>query len=145
QGTSLAAIVVTGPAGAIEHARHGNVVGRLVPMLAIGAVVAAPLASALAQMLPHATLVRAFALFLLANAIATWLRAGRVAPAVAAQTSLEGGRNAGQPPPGSTSAIHLPSGSAPRAPALTQARPRAWRFRAPPGGRPQSPPAPASP
>src|SRR6185503_7104499 len=56
QGTSLAAIVVTGPAGAIEHAQHGNVVGRLVPVLAVGAILAAPAASALAQVLPHAVL-----------------------------------------------------------------------------------------
>ena len=75
QGTSLAAIVVTGPAGAIEHARHGNVVGRLVPILALGAIVGAPAAAWLAQLLPHAVLVRTFAIFLLANAVATWLRA----------------------------------------------------------------------
>jgi len=75
QGTSLAAIVVTAPAGAIEHARHGNVVGRLVPILAIGAILGAPLAAWLAQLLPHAVLVRAFALFLLVNAVATWVRA----------------------------------------------------------------------
>ncbi len=74
QGTSLAVILVTGPAGAIEHARHGNVVGRWVPILAIGAMVGAPLASWLAQLLPHELLVKAFAAFLLANAVAAWLR-----------------------------------------------------------------------
>ena len=84
QGTSLAAIVVTGPAGAVEHARHGNVVGRFVPVLAIGAILAAPFASWLAQLLPHHVLSRAFALFLLANAVATWLRADRSPQPVAA-------------------------------------------------------------
>jgi len=86
QGTSLAAIVVTAPAGAIEHARHGNVVGRMVPILALGAVLGAPAAAWLAQLLPHAVLVRTFALFLLANAIATWLRAEPRPTAVAAVT-----------------------------------------------------------
>src|SRR5262245_23954154 len=82
QGTSLAAIVVTGPAGAIEHARHGNVVGRMVPILALGGILGAPAAAWLAQLLPHAVLVRTFAIFLLANAVATWMRADpRPAPA----------------------------------------------------------------
>jgi uncharacterized membrane protein YfcA len=74
QGTSLAVILVSGPAGAVEHARHGNVVGALVPALAIGSLLGAPLASWVAQLLPHPILVRAFALFLLANATLTWLR-----------------------------------------------------------------------
>jgi uncharacterized membrane protein YfcA len=77
QGTSLAVILFTGPAGAFEHARHGNVLWRLVPVLAVGAVIAAPLASWLAQDLPHPTLVRTFALFLLANGAVTWFKAGR--------------------------------------------------------------------
>jgi uncharacterized membrane protein YfcA len=77
QGTSLAVILVTAPMGAFEHLRHGNVVVRLVPWMAVGAVVGAPLASSLALALPHETLVRAFALFLLANAVHTWWRAGR--------------------------------------------------------------------
>jgi hypothetical protein len=77
QGTSLAIIVVTGPAGAIEHSRHGNVVWALVPWLAVGAAVGAPVSSWLAQMVPHAMLVRIFALFLLANAASTWFRRGR--------------------------------------------------------------------
>jgi len=80
QGTSLAIIVVTGPAGAIEHSRHGNVTWALVPWLAAGAAVGAPIASWLAQAVPHATLVRIFALFLLANSIATWLRASPKRP-----------------------------------------------------------------
>jgi uncharacterized protein len=74
QGTSLAVILVSGPAGAIEHARHGNVVGGLVPWLAIGSLVGAPLASWMAQLLPHVTLVRSFAVFLLLNAILTWFK-----------------------------------------------------------------------
>lgn len=77
QGTSLAIILVTAPAGALEHARHGNVVWRMVPVLAAGAFVGAPLASWGAQLLPHVLLVRAFAIFLIANAVATWVRAGR--------------------------------------------------------------------
>jgi len=74
QGTSLAVMVVTAPTAAFEHSRHGNVVWRLVPMLAIGAALGSPLASWLAQRLPHAMLVRGFALFLLATAIHVWLR-----------------------------------------------------------------------
>lgn len=74
QGTSLAVIMVTGPAAAIEHARHGNVVWRMVPILALGAVLGAPLASWAAQDLPHAILVRTFAVFLLVNAVHTWIR-----------------------------------------------------------------------
>src|SRR5262249_40252543 len=45
QGTSLAVMLVTAPAAAIEHGRHGNVVWRLVPMLALGAALGAPLSS----------------------------------------------------------------------------------------------------
>lgn len=77
QGTSLAVILVTAPAGAVEHARHGNVVGELVPALAIGAAVGGPLAAWLAQGLPHAALARGFALFMLANAVWTWIKADR--------------------------------------------------------------------
>lgn len=77
QGTSLAVIMVSGPAGAIEHARHGHVVGSLVPMLAIGSLLGAPLASWVAQLLPHAVLVRSFAVFLLINAVLTWVRPPR--------------------------------------------------------------------
>jgi len=74
QGTSLAIILVTGPAGAIVHHRHGNVVWALVPLLAIGAAIGAPLASFLAQMLPHEALARVFALFLLFNGLYAWFR-----------------------------------------------------------------------
>ena len=77
QGTSLAMMLLTAPAGAVEHARHGNVVGRLVPGLAIGTVIGAPLASWLAQYVPHALLTRGFALFLIVNGVLTWLRASR--------------------------------------------------------------------
>ena len=77
QGTSLALILVTAPVGAIEHHRHGNVVGRLVPWLALGALTGAPLASALALRTPQAVLARGFALFLLANAVHSWIRAAR--------------------------------------------------------------------
>jgi uncharacterized membrane protein YfcA len=77
QGTSLALILVTAPVGAIEHHRHGNLVGRLVPWLSLGALAGAPLASALALRLPQSVLARGFAVFLLANAALTWFRAAR--------------------------------------------------------------------
>lgn len=92
QGTSLAIIVATGPAGAIEHAKHGNVVMRLVPMLALGAILGAPVASWVAQLLPHALLVRFFALFLLANSAATWLRNDRKASATPTPAATAVGR-----------------------------------------------------
>lgn len=76
QGTSLAVILVTAPAGAIEHHRHGNVRLALVPALAVGAAVGGPAAAWLAQGLPQAALARAFALFLLANAVHLWVRSG---------------------------------------------------------------------
>ena len=74
QGTSLAIILVSGPAAAIEHARHGNVVGNLVPMLAAGSLLGAPLASWVAQLMPHVVLVRGFAVFLLVTAVLTWMK-----------------------------------------------------------------------
>jgi uncharacterized membrane protein YfcA len=80
QGTSLAVILITAPAGAIEHARHGNLVWRLVPMLAVGASLGAIAASWWVQSLPHALLARAFAVFLLATAAATGLKAWRPTP-----------------------------------------------------------------
>ena len=67
QGTSLALILVTAPFGALEHDRHGNVARPLLPGLALGALVGAPLASLAAQRLPQAALARGFALFLIAN------------------------------------------------------------------------------
>jgi hypothetical protein len=77
QGTSLAVILVTAPAGTIEHVRHGNVVLRGVPALALGAMVGAPLSSWVAQLLSHEILVRSFAIFLFANAVYAWRRATR--------------------------------------------------------------------
>ena len=74
QGTSLAVILVTAPAGAFEHARHGNLVGRLIPGLVLGAAIGGPLAAWFAQGLPHELAVRVFAAFLLANAVYAWLR-----------------------------------------------------------------------
>lgn len=68
QGTSLALILVTAPFGALEHHRRGNVATRLIPGLALGALVGAPLASLAAQRLPQQGLARGFAVFLLANA-----------------------------------------------------------------------------
>jgi uncharacterized membrane protein YfcA len=76
QGTSLAVILVVAPAGALEHARHGNVVGRIVPPLAIGAALGSPIAAWLAQGLDRALLTRAFAVFLVLTAFMSWRRAG---------------------------------------------------------------------
>ena len=76
QGTSLAVILITAPAGAIEHSRLGNVAWKLVPALAIGAALGAPLASWMALRLPHEILVRTFAVFLLVGAAVFWVRAG---------------------------------------------------------------------
>ena len=87
QGTSLAIMLATAPSAAIEHSRHGNVMWRLVPMLAIGAALGAPLASWFAQGLPHAWLVRGFALFILATAIHTWTRTGAAGDPAAVATS----------------------------------------------------------
>ncbi|MEO5988883.1 MAG: sulfite exporter TauE/SafE family protein [Candidatus Eisenbacteria bacterium] len=78
QGTSLALMLVTAPAGAFEHHRLGNVALGLLPMLGLGALLGAPLASQLAIHLPHAVLVRCFAVFLLATALQTWIRSARV-------------------------------------------------------------------
>ncbi len=75
QGTSLAVILATAPAGAFEHHRHGNLVLRLVPWLAAGAAAGGLLASRFVQDLPQSLLARAFALFLLANVVQLWLRA----------------------------------------------------------------------
>jgi uncharacterized membrane protein YfcA len=84
QGTSLAIITAAAPAGALEHSRHGNVVWRWVPWMAAGAAAGGPLASWGVQWLPHALLVRAFALFLLANALRTWMRTRAPRPVAAA-------------------------------------------------------------
>jgi uncharacterized membrane protein YfcA len=80
QGTSLAIILVTGPAGAVEHARHGNVVRRAVLPLAIGAAIGAPISSWLANHLPNAVLVRCFAVFLIVTGVFSWVRAGGPRP-----------------------------------------------------------------
>ena len=69
QGTSLALILGSAPFGAVEHARLGNVVHRLLPGLMVGALLGTPLASWAAQRLPQATLARGFAIFLIANAL----------------------------------------------------------------------------
>ncbi len=79
QGTSLAVILVTAPVGAIEHARHGNLVWRMVPALAAGAAIGAVAAAWWVQGLPNALLARGFAVFLLATAAVTGLRAARAA------------------------------------------------------------------
>jgi len=77
QGTSLALILFAAPAGAIEHARHGNVVGKIAVWLAAGALVGGLVASKLVQTAPGPLLTRGFALFLIANAIPIAFRALR--------------------------------------------------------------------
>jgi len=74
QGTSLAVILMTAPAGAVEHHRQGNVAWGLAPWLAAGAALGAPLAAALANRLPYEWLTRAFALFLVATSLQIGLR-----------------------------------------------------------------------
>src|SRR5262249_55311170 len=69
QGTSLALILGSAPFGAWEHSRLGNVEKHLLPGLMLGALVGSPLASYVAQRLPQGTLARAFAIFLIANAL----------------------------------------------------------------------------
>jgi hypothetical protein len=64
------------PAGAIGHHRHGNLVLRLVPWLALGAAAGSPLAWHLANRLSKSLLARGFAVFLLASAVQLWLRSG---------------------------------------------------------------------
>lgn len=78
QGTSLALMLVTAPAGAYEHHKLGNVVLGLLPLLGLGAMVGAPLASQMAMHLPQAVLARCFAVFLLATAVQMWIRADRL-------------------------------------------------------------------
>lgn len=77
QGTSLLMILGAASSGAIAHSRRGNVVMAPVPWLAIGAAAAGPLASWWAQHLPRVLLARAFAVFLIANAVHGWLTADR--------------------------------------------------------------------
>lgn len=83
QGTSLAVILVTAPAGAIQHHRQGTVAWGWAPMLALGAALAAPLAARIANRLPHATLARAFALFLIATAVHMAMTSLRARPTAA--------------------------------------------------------------
>jgi hypothetical protein len=88
QGTSLGLMLITAPAGTLEHARHGNLVTRLAPTAALGALVAAPLGGRLAQTLSNDLLLKGFAVFMLASALAVWRgalgqpRRGRVSPSV---------------------------------------------------------------
>jgi len=79
QGTSLALILLAAPVGAIEHARFGNVVGRLVGWIAVGAIAGGLVTSQLVQAAPGPLLTRAFAVFLLANAL--WMGFRALSPA----------------------------------------------------------------
>ena len=75
QGTSFAVILLAAPAGALEHARRGNVVPPIAGWMAIGSVVAAIVSSQLVQSAPAPLLTRAFAVFLLINAVFMFRRA----------------------------------------------------------------------
>jgi uncharacterized membrane protein YfcA len=91
QGTSLAVILAAAPAGAFEHARHGNVVKGMVPLLAVGALIGGPVAAWFVQGLPQALLARAFAIFLLINAVNTWIRADRASRKLKAASAERAG------------------------------------------------------
>ena len=65
------------PAGAWEHSRRGNVVGRLALWLGVGSIVGAFAAASLVQAAPGPLLTRAFAVFLLVNALPMGFRAPR--------------------------------------------------------------------
>ena len=75
QGTSFALILLAAPIGALEHARRGNVVPQIAGWMAAGSIVAAILSSQLVQKAPGALLTRAFAIFLLVNAVPMFRRA----------------------------------------------------------------------
>ena len=91
QGTSLAVMLVTAPVGTIENLRLGNVLVRLLAMLAIGAAVGGVLTSLVVQGLPREVLTRGFGLFLILNAGLTWWSASRMKPAPAATAAARGG------------------------------------------------------
>lgn len=78
QGTSLAVILVTAPAGTLENLRLGNVLVRLLPMLAIGAAAGGAIAALTVQRVPQEWLTRAFGAFQIANAALTWWSAARI-------------------------------------------------------------------
>jgi len=65
QGISLMVIVPTAMVGAYTHARHSNVVGRLVPWIAVASIVSAIAGASLANALPAAQLKQIFGAFLL--------------------------------------------------------------------------------
>ena len=66
------------PEEALKNRIRGNVVLRVVPMLAIGAAAGAFAASAVVSSIRNDVLVRVFAAFLLVNSVHTWLRASGV-------------------------------------------------------------------
>ena len=80
QGTSLLVVLGAAGSGAIAHTRRGNVIWTPVPWLALGAVIAGPLASWWVQRLPQMLLVRGFAVFLCVNGVYGWLRTSRTEP-----------------------------------------------------------------
>jgi hypothetical protein len=75
QGTSLLVVLGAAGSGVVAHAKRGNVVKAPVPWLALGAIVAGPLASWWVQRLPQVPLTRGFAAFLVVNAVHGWIRA----------------------------------------------------------------------
>lgn len=84
QGTSLAVILVTAPAGTLENLRLRNVLLPMLPPLAVGAALGGLLASWVVQDVPRGALTRGFAVFQIANAAFLWWTAGRMKPAPAA-------------------------------------------------------------
>lgn len=90
QGTSLAVILVTAPVGTIENLRLGNVLVRLLAMLAIGAAVGAVFASLVVQRMPSEALTRGFAVFQVLTAGLTWWSASRMKPVPATPGTAPG-------------------------------------------------------
>ena len=65
QGVSLLMILPTGIVGALNHARHGHVMVRMLPALMAGGAIGGLLGAFLAHRIESASLTRLFALFLL--------------------------------------------------------------------------------
>ena len=78
QGTSLAVILVTSPVGTIENLRLGNVLVRLLAMLAVGAAIGGALASLVVQNVPRDLLARSFGVFQIVSAALTWRAAAKM-------------------------------------------------------------------
>ncbi len=80
QGTSLFAVIPTSLAGALTHARYGNVVWRAGLWMGLGGALGALLGAAFALGLPREVLARAFGLLLIVSAWQLWPRPARPEP-----------------------------------------------------------------